>query len=240
MDTVVRDPRGGHNRKKVNENFFKTWSPKMAYVLGLLLADGAFEDVRKSSRTCYIQLTSTDRSLIEQVRDSLASDHTIASEKAETNWIRGRAVNSSENFRLRIGNKVMYQDLVTLGIAPKKAKRIHIPSMPEQHFKFFVRGYFDGDGCVNIYKPKNRRNHRLSVIFTSCSDSFLRGISEKLSKILNINAAAIHFQYFAFRLQYRGQVAIKILSLIYDQLNESPYLERKYQKYQNYLSLASN
>lgn len=67
----------------------------------------------------------------------------------------GSARRSSHS--LRIGNKVMYQDLVNLGVTPKKAKRISIPSVPEQYFKFFVRGYFDGDGCINIYKPKNRR-----------------------------------------------------------------------------------
>jgi hypothetical protein len=43
------DVRGGYNHNKINENFFKTWSPKMAYILGLIFADGAIEDVRNSN-----------------------------------------------------------------------------------------------------------------------------------------------------------------------------------------------
>src|SRR4030067_800895 len=70
---MYRDPRGGHNRKKVNECFFKTWSPQMAYVLGLIYADGAVEDVRQSSRTCYLQLSSIDKELLESVRTSIST-----------------------------------------------------------------------------------------------------------------------------------------------------------------------
>ena len=60
---MCRDPRGGHNRKHINENFFKTWSPKMAYVLGFIIADGSAEDVRKTSRTCYIQISNNEKSM---------------------------------------------------------------------------------------------------------------------------------------------------------------------------------
>lgn len=74
---MYTDPGGGHNRKQVNENFFKTWNPKMAYVLGLICADGAVEDVRKSSRTCYLQISNNDKSILTQVRDCLNSKHIL-------------------------------------------------------------------------------------------------------------------------------------------------------------------
>ena len=43
---VAKDPRGGHNRSSINQDFFKSWSPNMAYVLGLIYADGTIEDVK--------------------------------------------------------------------------------------------------------------------------------------------------------------------------------------------------
>jgi hypothetical protein len=47
-ETMVRDPRGGHNRKKINEDFFKTWSPQMTYVLGFMYADGALLNTKQT------------------------------------------------------------------------------------------------------------------------------------------------------------------------------------------------
>lgn len=237
---MFRDPRGGHNRKKVNENFFKRWTPRVAYSLGLLLADGAFEDVRKSSRTCYIQLTSTDKYLVDELKISMNSLHNIISIPPKERTIRGQPVHSSRQYCIRIGNKVMYNDLLNMGLAPKKAERISIPQMPQKYFNFFVRGYFDGDGCVNIYRKKNSNSKRLSVIFTSCCKSFLDSISGKIGNLTAAKAYPLFFQRSAYRLLYRGVHAKKLLAYMYCQLNKAPFLQRKYQIYQSYLSLASN
>ena len=102
---MYRDPRGGHNRKGVNEYFFKTWSPQMAYVLGLIYADGAVEDVRQSSRTCYLQLSSVDKELLENVRTALSSKHAISMRRSQSRLFFGKRYLCSDLFTLRIGNK---------------------------------------------------------------------------------------------------------------------------------------
>jgi hypothetical protein len=61
------DPRGGHNKKLIDHNFFKTWSKN----------DGAVEDCRISSRTCYISIGINDYDLLVKIRKSLSSDHNI-------------------------------------------------------------------------------------------------------------------------------------------------------------------
>jgi len=61
---------------KVNENFFKEWSPIMAYVLGYWYADGSLEDA-SYLRGKYIRVTSIDKSTIEKIRDWLDSEHAI-------------------------------------------------------------------------------------------------------------------------------------------------------------------
>lgn len=38
----------------------------MGYVLGLIFADGAILDVRKSSRTCYVQIASNDKAFLKK------------------------------------------------------------------------------------------------------------------------------------------------------------------------------
>ena len=64
------DKRGGHNRNRINHDFFKAWSPAMAYVLGYAFADGTLIN-SKPSRTCYLRFHSVDRDLLEQVNDAM-------------------------------------------------------------------------------------------------------------------------------------------------------------------------
>jgi len=71
------DPRGGHNRYKFNVNFFKKWTPEMAYVLGFIYADGDIEDNRKSSRTQYTTIASTDRDILEAIKKAMSSSHRL-------------------------------------------------------------------------------------------------------------------------------------------------------------------
>ena len=64
-----------HFRLSVNEDFFKNWSPEMAYVLGYFIADGYMFINSGNSR--YIALVSTDYDLIFKVRKMLNSTQKI-------------------------------------------------------------------------------------------------------------------------------------------------------------------
>ena len=70
-EVMILDNRGGHNRKKINENFFKLWCPKMAYVLGFIYADGSLLNTNKSSRTYYLSFSNNDYPLLEKIREIL-------------------------------------------------------------------------------------------------------------------------------------------------------------------------
>lgn len=234
-----RDPRGGHNRKKVDENFFKSWSPKMAYVLGLICADGAVEDVRESSRTCYLQISSIDKDLLTQVQKCLGSSHKLYLRKAEHVIIKGKIFFRSDIYNLRIGNKVIFQDLIDLGVTPRKSLRLQLPPVPDIYFNYFLRGYFDGDGCVNIYTQKNRPHLFLQVIFTSGCKSFLEKISSKLFDFLQVQSK-VGFYSGAYRLSYKTKQCLKVLAYMYKSLNLVPFLGRKYKIYYNYGSRHVN
>ena len=62
-----------HNKKFVNSNFFKKWTPAMAYVLGFIYADGCILNTQESSRTNYIKITNTDKMIVKQIKNALNS-----------------------------------------------------------------------------------------------------------------------------------------------------------------------
>ncbi len=132
---------------KVNENFFKTWSRDSAYVLGFIFADGHLEDA-PYIRGKYVRFTNTDRSLIEKIKNSLGSSHKIV--------IVPASGNKKEKYILRIGSHKIYNDLERLGLHPRKSLDMEFPLISYRFLSDFVRGYFDGDGCVSIAKKKDR------------------------------------------------------------------------------------
>lgn len=236
--TAHTDPRGGHNRININHNFFQNWSPVMAYVLGFIFADGTIEDVQKSSRTCYISITSKDLSILEKIRNVMQSHHQFYKRLPQSiTFSNGKRYITSEEYVFRIGSKLMYNDLLNLGLTPRKSLNILFPTIPPGYLSHFIRGYFDGDGCIYLIKSKYPR-----IIFTSGSNQFLEGLSTTLSALLQIPRKRIYYQLqqsnnLCYRLYYNTKLSSKVLEFMYRDLEKAPYLERKFAIYQSYLNL---
>jgi len=209
----------------------------MAYVLGLIYADGAVEDVRKSSRTCYVTLTSKDESLLEQVKDLLSSTHKLYRNKQQLRRFRnGKFYLCKENFILRIGNKILYQDLVNLGLKPRKSLVMSLPNVSPRYFNYFLRGYFDGDGCISVSYIKGQKGPRLKTIFTGGSRVFLNSLSLKLNALIGTTPKKVYRNGYAFRLGYGKKDSMNLLLYMYKKLNGVPYLRRKHEIYRKFLA----
>ncbi len=232
---MIRDPRGGHNRKAINEDFFKVWSPKMSYALGFLFADGSLLNTSKSSRTFYVSFTNNDLSLLEQMRSAMKSSHQIYIRPPRFMKPRGKQYLSKAGYVLRIGNRVMHQDLLNLGLEHRKSNIMHLPEVPDEYFSYFLRGYFDGDGCINTYLAKRRITVILTLLFTSGSVLFLSQLADRLHRLLNIDTPHYYKSTGAHNLECKGLKAVKILNYMYADLDKAPYLERKYLKYREYM-----
>ena len=233
---MYTDPRGGHNKKTVNLLFFKKWSPEMAYVTGFIYADGAIEDVRKSSRTCYTLISSNDYDHLVKIRSALGSNHNIYKRGARMNTFpSGIRYLCKESYILKIGSKSIYDDLVLRGVTPRKSLTLTFPRIPNCYLSYFIRGYFEGDGCVMVSIEKGKRKPSIRVVFTCGSRKFL----EKLNRVLNIASHSgiknIINGDHAFQLKYQKYDSLKVLKFMYKNINKAPFLERKYNKYQSYL-----
>ncbi len=215
---------------RVNEDFFSEWTENMAYVLGYIYADGNLLD-SKYNRGQYVSIRSTDLCIIESIRESLNSEHTITSEKND--FPRKRS------YVLRIGSKKIFGILERRGLCPRKSLIIDLPSIPKIFFKDFLRGYFDGDGCVYLEKGKKIGSFkRMSVIFTSGSKKFLESLEKQIRKECQTSKRDVCDSHRSFQLRYSTKDGLRVFSKMYKNQPEL-YLSRKYSKFIQYIEIRN-
>lgn len=222
-------------RHKVNEIFFEDWNPRMAYTLGYIFADGCLEYYPRF-RQKYVSIASTDKNTLERLRDWMGSEHTISSRKSPH-------ANGSRIFTLRIGNGTLYDSLILKGLYPRKSLTVPFPSIPEEMLPHFVRGYFDGDGCVALEKVTRKsgaiRPRKLNVIFTSGSETFLRDLSSTLEKLAAVKPQNIIRAWTAFQLRYSTTDSEALFRFMYSDTAHGEYLKRKHAIFIEHFSLKS-
>lgn len=203
----------------------------MAYVLGYWYADGS---VYQSVRGNYLNATSIDQELICKIKEWLNSEHTIREE-------RSIYPNRKRRFVLKIGNKKLYNTLIRLGIYPSKSLTVKLPNVPQRFLGDFVRGYFDGDGCVFLEMGKgitrDRIVKRLSVIFTSGSRDFLLELCSRLNKELDLRQTKVYNGHRSYQLRYFTADSLKLFKFMYKNFHKNMYLTRKFHYFNQYFKL---
>jgi len=110
--------------KTKDENFFKKWSTDMAYILGFFCADGSMLINPRGS--CYIEFENTEPGLLEKFRNCLSSNHKISKNTKHKNW--------KPFYRMQIGSKEIFSDLLRLGVTLRKKTRLQLPKIPNLYF----------------------------------------------------------------------------------------------------------
>lgn len=200
----------------------------MAYVLGFFTADGTM--IKNKRGAHFIEFEITDKDLLYKIRELFGSNHKIAERKRNNKWKKA--------FRLQIGSKEMFNDLLKLGLMPAKSKIIDLPKIPDQYFSHFVRGYFDGDGNVlsGYFKKPDRKNksYTLRTRFTSGSRLILDNLKIKLGNIVGTDGS-VNVSENTWRLNYGVNDSKKLFKFMYNnnKMTELIYLKRKYKIYKN-------
>ncbi len=205
----------------------------MAYVLGYFCADGCMFVNPRGSR--YVAFYSTDKDAIINIKKALLANHKLTiRERRNPNWKR--------LFCFQVGSKVMYSDLQKLGLASRKARRMSLPSVPNKYLRHFIRGYFDGDGCISYgkYKRKDRCGaaHILMTRFTCASRRFLDSLSKKMSLALDLKGRCITKDANSFQLVYSKKDTLKLFNFMYNNVSSQEYIDRKYKKFQEGLRVV--
>lgn len=207
--------------KGVNKQFFKEWCPEMSYILGFFAADGAM--IKNSRGAHFIEFNITDKKLLYDVRDLMESEHKISE--------RVRKSGCRTGYRLQIGSKEIFEDLLRLGFSPNKSKNIKFPRVPEYCLPDFIRGYFDGDGGVYFkkYLAKDRGKMRwvFQSGFTSGSKVFLITLHDVLKKYSNVKGGSIVTKERGFELKFSRHDSLALYQIMYNNASTSIFLKRK-------------
>jgi len=168
--------------KKINQDFFKKWSPNMAYVLGFFVADGCIILNKNRKKNPFIfNITSVDLKHLYKIKKALGSEHKISNKS-------GNSSNIAHQIHFR--NSVLANDLIKLGIFPRKTYNLKSIKVPNKYFPDFVRGFFDGDGSVYTYKVNG--TSQIKVGFVSVSLPFLTEFNQQLCSNIGISIKSIH------------------------------------------------
>lgn len=208
-------------------NFFKKWNCEMAYILGFIFADGNIIVTKRNTK--YISIYTADKNLLILIKKIMNLNQKVSECRR----------NNGKVYRIQIGSKIYFDDLINLGLLVNKARRLILPNIPKKFIPDFIRGYFDGDGNVwmgYINKRRKRPTLVLQVAFTSVSHIFL----EELRIILNKNKLRGSIYNIkdknCSRLQYSTMDALKLFKIMYNS-DSSLYLGRKKRVFIDFLKM---
>lgn len=194
-----------------NLTAFDDINESSAYFLGLLYADGNLSD---KGRVC-LNLSNKDCELLIKFKDFLKTSKPIYY-NAKTN---------SNTFAFQ--SKVLSNKLVELGMTPRKSLTLKFPKcIPPNYMRDFIRGYFDGDGCVSLTESLRSSSLRIHLVGTY---EILYGIQSILIKECKINPTTIgniSKGKNTYQLEIRTKKGVEeVRKYLYD--NATIYLVRK-------------
>lgn len=201
-----------HPQYEYPSGYFLYFSPSMAYILGLLMADGSV--MEKEGISCRLVFYSKDIELVGFIKEELSDCR--PSKKTKRDGL----------YYLSISSKVLANELALYGIVPRKTFKTYYPEIPPEYDADFIRGLFDGDGSVF---PTNK-GRSLAFVWMGTSE-LLTSIVERLSHHLDIRHRKLQStQSRAWKLRYEARRDIeRIFCFLYSK-DCCMWLDRKFSR----------
>ena len=215
-------------------------SEEKAYILGFYMSDGSITGTRFS-----IAINKDDLELVEKIRDILSPATTIYFSEERINK---QGIKSNPICKLQFTSPNITETLQSLGFGKgktylnKSVKNI----IPRDLMSHFIRGYFDGDGCISYSQPTKKHtlksgeeklyiSNNYSFNITSKDPALLLEIEEYLKECVKVNKG-----------KCRGCDVITVnrfddIKMLYNILytNSSICLNRKKLKFEEILGIPS-
>lgn len=227
-------PRTGVGRRKynLNENYFDVINtPNKAYILGFLYADGCN---CMSKQTIALSLQEDDKQILIDIKNEIHSERPLEFIDNSNKHTFGYTYKNS--WRLCMFSKHMSEVLNKIGMTPRKSLTLTFPDINASLYSHFIRGVFDGDGC--IHNSKGKSSHKISITSTHQFCRKLQEIFNKLGANSYIREASNHNGITAVFEMWKV-IDVKIF-LDYIYKDASLYMQRKYNRYVEFCKLYAS
>lgn len=178
--TIKKGPEYLRQNERDENYFHKIDTPDKAYFLGLLYADG---NIYLKRNRVQITLWNEDVYILEKMANAIK-------------YTGKMYIDRIKYTKLIIDSKIMVNDLINKGCIPNKSLILKFPTeeqVPAELQRHFIRGYFDGDGCISTSRKQlNKISVRRGAIsynkqHLSCNITSTKEFINSLSEILNNN-----------------------------------------------------
>lgn len=203
---------------KFNEHVFDNIdSEEKAYWLGFIFADGYISNLNAKYKNVFeLSLSIKDLNHIKKFNSFMEY-------KGENIYL------DDHRCRWSIMNKHLWNTLNSYKCTSNKSLTLEFPDLTifsdKKLIKHFIRGYFDGDGCITFHKYTHCISPAISVLGTK---RFLQGILSTCGISANFRHDKRHSEK-TFSLEFNKENGISFINYLYS--NSSIYLQRKYNKY---------
>jgi hypothetical protein len=213
------------NQHKFNERFFLQDTPEKFYMAGFIAADG---NIDKNLRRITIGLAEKDLPFLAKIKELIEFEGPLT-RNISYGSKRNKRYKDTVGYFLRFSSAEVAIELKKFNIVPNKTKIYDMPKWLLTHplLNHFMRGYFDGDGCLRKYDGQ--------LSFSLVGNLFCL---QKYQTILEEECSIHHNQITKDKsvhiLKYCGNLIVpKICQFLYN--NSTFQLDRKFNVYQRHM-----
>ena len=181
--------RGRHKKNVVlNHDYFKDIDDEYkAYFLGFIMADGCIRNVNGNNKKIIsISIDAKDKYILDIFAEKVGTDKEVKIYNR-----KGENSNKRRIATITLFSNKMFADLQKHNILENKTNLdLAIPkTVNKSLINHYIRGYFDGDGSVYRYVPKdqNLSRLRLSICVTESFGKDILNLFYENNIIKNIN-----------------------------------------------------
>lgn len=215
----------GWTKNPPREDIFDMQTSESAYITGVLHSDS---HIRKNG---VITIKSTDLDWLEEIREIIFPNTT-----------RGVKIYNDNNQNhksaglLFMHNNKLLEDANINGCFNNKTYDLDFPTtIPDELMGDYLRGFFDGDGCIYVYDKYKCKSALVSISTTKqWSEGLIKWLRNKNIKAVIYEDKRHDNRIGALTISNIPDI-IRFYNLIYNNIEDKLFLYRKYEKYTNYI-----
>lgn len=222
-----------------DKNYFNDiTTSNQAYWLGFIYADGYITSNKKETKySLGIELQKSDNTHLQKFNRCINGNIPVIYRHRKSHKCENHIIKETDVCMIRLHCSKLVKDLISHGVTKNKSFTKQAPvGLPKCLLSDFIRGYFDGNGCISYSFNQKAQKKYLKVHITTGSKDFANWLSNILYDIGFYNYVICDRK--TFKIFINSKYIYSFLNYIYE--NSKIFLDRKYKQYLNAVYDESN